>query len=334
MSRWNKVAIPAAVVALVASAALGAGSRFAQPDSTPASLTTSYTALAAVGDLDGMRTLAPPGTVDAHVQTLGEAWRARVEDALERAAVIGALQAYEAHLRFDEANSDARRAYYAIPYRERPDQPSDWMREQALAALSDTDKQFVYLDDDGQTRTWWNDVATAGISAWRDLSYSARRRLEAAGGQARFLAEHGAWSLPLAQRKVLVELGLEHLEDRDRKVLASVDFDAWADADGFVRGHGERLLSAAYQDAFSGSTIESMEVEHAPPEGRLFGAGRASVHARSGAQAIVGVARRADGHWRFVHLTDLDVDRIASDLRTDVEAGAEVTSLTGLGGAL
>lgn len=315
MSRQLLATFPLAGLLGLTSAALGAGHFLAVEQATPRGLVRAWATAAEAGDLTAMDTLASGSALAPGVEALGGAWHSRVGAAYKRAAIAGALHAYQVHLRWDEARSDARRAFYDIPWRSRPDPRDPWIEARALEALSEADQALIYIDEDGDGRSYWNDVATAGIGAWRKLDYRLRRELEAKGQQPQFLAEAGAWDLPDGQRQTLVQLGLETLDEADRDVLEGIDFASWLAARTFVQAHGSRLLAGAYHEAYASSELQSVQVDRPASEGRLYGPGTATISAEGSSVSLQGVAVQRDGAWVFQRVDDLDLDALAGQLR-------------------
>lgn len=328
MTRPLLVALPLAAVLGLASAGLGAMHFFVLEHGTPDRLVSVYSAAAAQGDLESLAALAPPGKLQSEVLTLGGAWHSRVEDALRHAATAGALRAYQIHLRYEEAKGAARSDYFDIPWRDRPDDRDRWIHDHAVATLTEADQALVYVDDDGDGRTYWNDVATAGYGDWRALGYSARRNLEGAGKQADFLAEQGAWELPLPQRRVLVGLGLDQLEVDDQLVLTDTDFDAWSQRAAFVESNGTQLLAGVYRTAYAPPGLASREVQRSEPEGLLYRPGSAVVSGSGPAVELWGLAMRPEGSWRWSTLNDLELESVVEQLqgREGAQAFARLTS--------
>ncbi len=323
--------LPVAGLFGLGAAGLGAAHFFMLAQSTPGRLLSTYEGCAVAGDLACLEPLSPPGQLSMVTDALGGAWHGRVEQSLERAAGAGALEAYAMHLRLDDARSEAWKAYRAIPYRERPDDRDQWISQRAQAALSEQDRALLYTDEDGDIRTLWNDVATAGIGDWRALRYSARRSIERRDGQAGFLAEAGAWELPLEQRAVLVALGAPSLSEEDAAVLATTSFEAWADRDAFVAERGARFLSQALREGFAGAGAHDIVTTRRPAGGAFFSPGVATVQAQLGGHVVHATAVQVEGAWRFSDLEFVDFDGLARELAS-ADGLATVTRLTAAGG--
>lgn len=326
-------ALPIAALLGLTSVGLGASHFTVLAQETPARLVNAWATAAAIGDLAAMDGLASDQALTPGIQALGSAWHSRVEAAYERAAIAGALKAYEAHLRWDAARAEARKEYYAIPWRQRPDDPDRWLHDKASPTLSEADQALLYVDEEGDPRSYWNDVATAGIGDWRKLSWSERRPIESAGQQPRFLAEAGAWELPLAQRAVLVQLGLDQLDQADLDVLQGADLESWAAADAFIQEQGRRLLAGAYREAYAAPGLETVQVDRPPSEGRLYAPGGATIRAEGLRVSLHGVAMQREGDWTFVQIDDLPLADLAGQLQAP-DGALAFARLGATGGAL
>ncbi|MBM4280810.1 MAG: hypothetical protein FJ137_08635, partial [Deltaproteobacteria bacterium] len=350
MKSFHKPLVVIGVATLLAGVVLKQQQRAANPDS-PRGLMARYADAAKDGDLNGLRALGLTKRIDAEEAVLGQAWRDKVERAIDKALTGGARRAQAAHQRFVTALlPEATRVFWA-EQKFREHQRARWVLEQAMTMLTEDERPFfavvprdpttpqpaVFCDEGkiippeerepaGPLRTpaqcvlsMWTELQQLGGKAYTRLPWRERQRTDAAAFAARVAGQRAGTDL-LQQ---LLLAGAADVADADRALATPEQLIALKDAAAFRFENGERLLRELYRSAWRDGATD-VEVQTPPTEGRLFGNGLAAGRARRGDGFLLADFLRDDSGWVFVGARDLDVLVAARALCTDDAAAAPV----------
>jgi hypothetical protein len=169
---------------------------------TDTNLLESYIDAGYEGDLARLSELGDRGKIENEIRVLGTAQHDHVGKALNRTMSKGAKQAVLARSRFmGDLKSDASAAYRA----ERPQDVnrSTWINQRAYAGLSPTEQTLVTLDENNKAAYVWKEVEEKGLRLWRNLRWSARKKLN----QEDYIAENGAVLTSSATQEILLKAG-------------------------------------------------------------------------------------------------------------------------------
>jgi hypothetical protein len=273
-------------------------------------LLESYIDAGNEGDLARLSELGDSAKIANEVQVLGTAQHDYVARALNRTMAKGAKQAALARSRFmGDLKSDASAAY-------RTERPQDvdrrtWINQRAYAGLSPTEQTLVTLNEDNKAVYVWTEVEAKGLRPWRNLRWSARKKLK----QEDYLAEKGAAYTSAATQEILLKAGAFEAGEADKAYANLETLNAWRNKSAFVQSNGDEQTVKMYKDYYAQPKVVDLSVEHAPAEGRLFQTGRSQLHAElaSGSGTAAFMVRDENG-WNIQTVEDVSVVRTAQTL--------------------